>query len=1383
MPSESQPAQNANSVSTGHVPIHGTERHVARHVRMIGPADPNEKFNVTVVLRRRPDGPPIPAPEALAKVPAPQRHRMPEAEFAAKYGADAADIAAVVKFAAAAGLTVVETHAARRSVIVSGTAAQMEKAFGVELNHYERPAERRGRSRAGAEGAPAVERYRSHAGAVHAPEDVAPAIVTVFGLDSRKQAKRNSGDPPSTDNTVGANNLATLYNFPPVSATGQTIAVFSYGGNAFPPGSGYDTTPGPTNDFAQYYAILPAGFTVPQIIPVPAAAISSNFGPDLETTQDICISSTIAQGAVIAVYFLDFYGNWHDLLERMITPSAGDLPAGVAAPSVISCSDYFADGDDSGTLSNEEVPTSEITAVHMAFEDAMTNHITVCIAAGDQGSDSKVGSEAGVTAWGYTFAPDGKAHVQYPGSDPLVLSCGGTTVGDVSGSSFDEYVWNDTHIEFSPTNWATGGGVSDFFTQAAGTAPAYQSSLSPQSVNDGHVGRGVPDIAGDASANSWTNCFVGGIPNVMNGTSAVAPLYAGLMALINAALGTRIGFINPILYQLGDAVCRDVNPAVGGGPANNSLNGIPGYTAGPGWDACTGWGSFDGIKLLNGLAQNLLAQDMQFWNEDSTFSADQVQDSPSYGNAFWLVLEGFTPNALGISAGNPSGTVSPSLSGAFLTLLGASNIVQAGSPLLELPSSYFTVQRIRYPYSITFPSGVPFPAAGNPPAFYELDASILVPGNSTPFSAHTVFELVGGANPYFANIDPSQNNVFWLSQDLRVFTITPTADNQTPIGTVPFTFTSGSPTVLDTQAAYNYIQGLVGYFNSTFSDGSVDPFAPTSTVLPNESGVYQGDSTVTPATPNPGNPSEPYNNYNFALARVRLRSPAGSAGGEADNVKVFFRIFGTQTNDTDYVNTSSALSLADPFITYPSNPAADPDDPATPLPGTNSTGTINGCTLPYFADPNELDLQPATMANPNPPYGVNNRTITIPTGSDTIWTYFGCFLNVYDNTVKFGGQTAQQWLAGGTHHCIVAQIAYSGAPIENTDGVVESPENSDKLAQRNLQITPSGNPGFPLSHRIPQTFDLRPSPPLAPEPGYLTNLPDELMIDWGDTPAGSAAAIYWPQLDADQVLQLAAQYRTALPFTKLDAHTIGCTVRGGITYLPIPTGTGENFAGLFTLDLPASIRIRDQFNIVVRRITSRQLLTQPVTFGAAQAAATGGRVLLNWRYVVGSFQVTVPVEKDEVILPQDENLLAILKWRLTILAPSSRWYPILLRYILYIEGRIIGMGGDPSKVLPSPLGTANQPIGQAGLPVPPPVHPAPGKGEFVGKVEGVIYDRFGDFEGFRLRTESGEEKHFRGKEPRVEKLVLEAWEDRMLILVSVDAHQHDWPARIILLRP
>jgi small ligand-binding sensory domain FIST len=107
---------------------------------------------------------------------------------------------------------------------------------------------------------------------------------------------------------------------------------------------------------------------------VPPAPISENFGPDLETEQDICVASTVVQGATIAVYFLAFFNSgqnsWHDLIERIVTPSAGDFPMGVAPPSVISCSDYICDCDDPTTMSNEGITSSFIDAIHMAFEDA-----------------------------------------------------------------------------------------------------------------------------------------------------------------------------------------------------------------------------------------------------------------------------------------------------------------------------------------------------------------------------------------------------------------------------------------------------------------------------------------------------------------------------------------------------------------------------------------------------------------------------------------------------------------------------------------------------------------------------------------------------------------------------------------------------------------------------------------------------------------------------------------------------------------------------------------------------------------------------------------------------------------------------------------------------
>ena len=226
---------------------------------------------------------------------------------------------------------------------------------------------------------------------------------------------------------------------------------------------------------------------------------------------------------------------------------------------------------------------------------------------------------------------------------------------------------------------------------------------------------------------------------------------------------------------------------------------------------------------------------------------------------------------------------------------------------------------------------------------------------------------------------------------------------------------------------------------------------------------------------------------------MRLR---GLAGDVAKNVKVFFRLWSTQTADTDFQRST----------TYLSTPTGG--HPSTPLVG------VGNHTIPFFATGNFGSNTDYNVG------GVNDKDITLDIG-DYKWAYFGCFLNVYDPGNVINGQPIQA-LLNGTHHCLVAEIASDEAPILNSNAVTVSPENSDKLAQRNLQITASDNPGGAASHRIPQTFDVRPSLALVDAPGTLLNYPDELMIDWGNTPIGSTANIYWPQVNASDVLALAA---------------------------------------------------------------------------------------------------------------------------------------------------------------------------------------------------------------------------------------------------------------------
>ncbi len=281
-----------------------------------------------------------------------------------------------------------------------------------------------------------------------------------------------------------------------------------------------------------------------------------------------------------------------------------------------------------------------------------------------------------------------------------------------------------------------------------------------------------------------------------------------------------------------------------------------------------------------------------------------------------------------------------------------------------------------------------------------------------------------------------------------------------------------------------------------------------------------------------------------------------------------------------------------------------------------------------------------------------------------------------------------QALLTGTHHCLVAQIAFDDAPIENSNGITKSPENSDKLAQRNLQITPSDNPGPPATHRMPQTFDLRPSAAFGGNTDPLMNYPDEMMIEWGETPPGSTATIYWPQVNASDVLALAKQLYSTHQLSAADANTIQCKTTAGVTYVPIPAGISDNIAGLFTVDLPSGISVGQEFNIVVRRFSSRQIPVAPPVPKVAIATGINSKNLeqLGAGQVVGSFAVTIPVTAGDALLLPEENTLAILKWRLTQLPTSDRWYPVLQRHITYIAGRVDGLGSNSSAIPPSPTG-------------------------------------------------------------------------------------------------
>jgi hypothetical protein len=741
---------------------------------------------------------------------------------------------------------------------------------------------------------------------------------------------------------------------------------------------------------------------------------------------------------------------------------------------------------------------------------------------------------------------------------------------------------------------------------------------------------------------------------------------------------------------------------------------------------------------------------LSFWVDKSTYGKDEVTDviaasSGTFSNAFWLVLEGFSVNSLAAV-----GATTPILSGPFKNLPGVSLTVHP-TPEFESTANPKVPQRARFACDVTFANAslASFPASGSPPVEEVLNAVINLGASPLPgASASTEFQLIGGADPYFTNIDPAQNNVFYLSQDLRVFTATPTL-NSTPV--------SGGPQFSDHSfnGAYSYVQNLLTFLNDPanhFTDGTADPFK--NGAIPAQGGALSGDSSVTPFT---FSGFTLHQNYNFAIARVRLRGTAG-VSGEAPNVKVFFRMWATQTVDTDFQPSDTYLSHT--VGGKPEWPLAAPGNHTIPFFATGNT--------PNLGDPNNSEYGTS---------GVNNQVVEIATG-DTRWAYFGCFVNVYDSGNIVGGSPVQSLLAG-THHCLVAEIAYDGAPITNANGVTANPENNDKLAQRNLQITLSDNPGPAEAHRVPQTFDLRPSIAAATTPGSLLNYPDELMIDWGQTPAGSVASIYWPQINVSKVIDIANRLYGTHLLSQSDTSTLQCTVGKGVTYVPVPTGTPEHLAGLFTVDLPTTVKRGQEFNIVVRRISTRQAKgqtppppppvppqprlakktrgkaasTQPLVIGSQ---GNNGYIMRNWRYVVGTFQVKIPVTTKEVMLRPDEDTLAIFKWRLGAIAPTNRWAPVLKRYISILSARITALGGNPDSIPPSLQGApVEKPKSCAALE------------EFVGKVIEVIYDCFGEFEGFEI-GDCCERRFFRSRERRIGEVVDHACRHGLYVTVFAD---------------
>ncbi len=463
--------------------------------------------------------------EEAAQSPA-RRRVVSREQWAGEHGAHDDDLAAVAEFARNHGLDPVSVDAARGAVRLRGSVDALAGAFEAgNLGMFEHPS---------------GVHYRGREGWLTVPADLDGVVTGVFGIDNRPQAQPRIRFADHATTSYTPVEVARAYGFPAgATGAGETVGIIELGG-------GYQTA-----DLTTYFQGL--GLTPPKVTAVGVDGAGNSPGVDTnadgEVMLDIEVIGSIAPSASIVVYFAP---NTDQGFIDAVSTAVHDA---TNKPSVVSIS--WGGPEDSWTAQARTQMEQILTA-------AGGLGATVTAAAGDSGSSDGVN--------------DGRQHVDFPASAPHALACGGTSLKAANGQITGESVWNDAE-------GATGGGVSIEFA-----LPTYQTPANvPVNVDTQNPGRGVPDVAGDADPQTGYTIRVDGADQTIGGTSAVAPLWAGLIALINQSLGSPLGFAQPRLYTSAPGF-RDITSG------NNGA-----YDANAGWDACTGLGSPDGAALLAAL--------------------------------------------------------------------------------------------------------------------------------------------------------------------------------------------------------------------------------------------------------------------------------------------------------------------------------------------------------------------------------------------------------------------------------------------------------------------------------------------------------------------------------------------------------------------------------------------------------------------------------------------------------------------------------------------------------------------------------------------------------------------------------------------------------------
>lgn len=725
-------------------------------------------------------------------------------------------------------------------------------------------------------------------------------------------------------------------------------------------------------------------------------------------------------------------------------------------------------------------------------------------------------------------------------------------------------------------------------------------------------------------------------------------------------------------------------------------------------------------NIIQDVSAGLLALGLEALGIDSfivtnrdTFSSYEVATTLSYPLAFYAIYDGFTPNSLGVPGASPTITFLDAIGGSPISSITAT----ATATDLEDPAALNTAQRISFTFEIDF---------ANASAFTSETRQIYLQATFGGLTDVAPIQLIEQPNPYM-----DDGAITWLSTDVRVFQLRPHGKANS------FSSTELPDPGTDPNAPITYIQNFLAELRG-YGNGTALPFENIS--QDEETSQLELSRTVGGVRV-----------FNFAVAKVRYRANTVPA----DSVRVFFRTFNTMVSDLSYTTDPGA---------YVQNYRRSSDG-TVPLLGLNTffSGAGNQITsIPYFA---QGRIDSSTQSMTMQPDTWNTKTLNAA-GSTESLEYFGCWLDFNQSDPQFpvsvsgdgpfSGRVPITQLVRGIHTCLVAEIRYQpGAADPIPNGA--TPASSDRLAQRNLCIVESDNPGNAATHTVSHTLLIKPSQAnrkLSELPGG--NGYDELVIRWNDVPLNTAASLYFPNWIADDVLQLAATLRPGPQLLlKVDANTIGCAARG-TTYVPIPGRALSPIPGLLTLQLPPGVRSGQQFRVDLQQHSGPTFDEHADRLAQAEGRPQLNEYNLSARRVLSAFRMTVVVKAGDPLLEKVVRNLAVLKFIQQAIPAADSWNPVFARYIGQFSDKLSGLGIDPVLILPS-----QDDPGIPGRPHRPKEHC------FTGKVAEVIFDCFGDFTGFILDTCEASH-HFRTADPGIGELVLRVCKERLLISVCAE---------------